>query len=41
MIAIGVDGGTAGFLLSAALLVVIGWVMREAARAADENKDFV
>ena len=30
-----------GFLLSGGLLVVIGWAMREAARAAAENASFV
>jgi hypothetical protein len=38
---IGLDDGTLGFLLSAGLLTVIGWVMREAARVKAENEGFV
>ncbi|WP_309666440.1 DUF2975 domain-containing protein [Tabrizicola sp.] len=38
---IGLDGGTLGFVLSAGLLTVIGWVMREAARVKAENEGFV
>jgi hypothetical protein len=38
---IGLDGGTLGFLLSAGLLTVIGWAMREAARVKAENEGFV
>jgi Protein of unknown function (DUF2975) len=41
ILSIGIDDGTLGFLLSGAMLTVIGWVMREAARAADENRGFV
>jgi amino acid transporter len=41
ILSIGIDGGALGFLLSGAMLTVIGWVMREAARAADENRGFV
>ncbi|MGH1446839.1 MAG: DUF2975 domain-containing protein [Cognatishimia sp.] len=33
--------GDLGFLLAGALIVVIGWVSKEAARAAEENKAFV
>jgi Protein of unknown function (DUF2975) len=38
---IGLDQGTLGFLLSAGLLTVIGWAMREAARVKAENEGFV
>jgi Protein of unknown function (DUF2975) len=38
---IGLDGGTLGFVLSAGLLTVIGWAMREAARVKAENEGFV
>ncbi len=38
---IGLDGGTLGFLLSAGLLTVIGWAMREAARVKADNEGFV
>jgi hypothetical protein len=41
ILSIGLDGGTLGFLFSGLLLVTIGWVMREAARAVEENKGFV
>ncbi len=41
ILSIGLDGGTLGFLLSGGMLFVIGWVMREAARAAEENAGFV
>jgi hypothetical protein len=41
VLSIGIDGGTLGFLLSAGLLTVIGWVMREAARVKAENEGFV
>lgn len=40
-ISIGLSSDTVGFLLAGGLLVVIGWVMREAARAAEENAGFV
>lgn len=38
---IGIDGGTLGFLMSAGLLTVIGWAMRDAARVKAENEGFV
>jgi Protein of unknown function (DUF2975) len=38
---IGIDGGTLGFVLSAGLLTVIGWAMRDAARVKAENEGFV
>jgi O-antigen ligase len=38
---IGLDGGTLGFVLSAGLLTVTGWAMREAARLKAENEGFV
>jgi Protein of unknown function (DUF2975) len=41
VLSIGLDQGTLGFLVSGGLLVVIGWVMREAARASEENRGFV
>jgi hypothetical protein len=41
LLQIGVDDGTLGFLLSAGLLTVIGWAMREAARVKAENEGFV
>ena len=40
-LAIGVDGGTLGFLMVSGLLTVIGWAMREAARVKAENEGFV
>jgi hypothetical protein len=40
-LSIGVDQATLGFILAGGLLFVIGWVMREAARAAEENRGFV
>lgn len=40
-LAIGLDGGTLGFLMSAGLLTVIGWAMREAAAVKAENEGFV
>lgn len=40
-LAIGLDGGTLGFLMAAGLLTVIGWAMREAARVKAENEGFV
>lgn len=40
-LAIGIDGGTLGFLLAAGLLTVIGWALREAARVKAENEGFV
>jgi hypothetical protein len=41
ILSIGVDGSTLGFLLSGGLLAVIGRVMHQAARTADENRGFV
>jgi uncharacterized membrane protein len=41
LLSIGLDGSTLGFLLSGGLLIVIGWVMREAAKAAEDAKGFV
>lgn len=41
VLAIGLDGGTLGFLMSAGLLTVIGWAMREAAAVKAENEGFV
>ncbi|NJM82896.1 MAG: DUF2975 domain-containing protein [Tabrizicola sp.] len=38
---LGIDSGTLGFLMSAGLLFLIGWVMREAARIKAENEGFV
>lgn len=38
---LGVEGSTLGFLLSGGLLIVIGWVMREAALVAEDAKGFV
>lgn len=40
-LAIGLDGGTLGFLMAAGLLTVVGWAMREAARVKLENEGFV
>jgi Protein of unknown function (DUF2975) len=40
-LAIGIDGGTLGFLMAAGLLTVIGWAMGEAARVKAENEEFV
>jgi len=40
-LSIGIDGSTVGFLLAGGLLVVIGWVMREAAVIAEDAKGFV
>jgi hypothetical protein len=40
-LAIGLDGGTLGFLMAAGLLTVIGWAMREAAAVKAENEGFV
>jgi hypothetical protein len=41
MLQIGLDDATLGFLLSAGLLTVIGWAMREAAAVKAENEGFV
>jgi uncharacterized membrane protein len=41
MLVIGIESSTLGFLLSGGLLIVIGWVMREAAKAAEDAKGFV
>jgi Protein of unknown function (DUF2975) len=41
MLSVGIDSGSLGFLLSGGMLFVIGWVMREAARAATENAGFI
>lgn len=41
ILSIGVEGTTLGFLLSGAVLMTIGWVMREEARAAEENRRIV
>ncbi len=41
LLSFGIDGSALGFLLSGAMLTVIGWVMGEAARAAEENRGFV
>lgn len=41
ILSIGIDGTMLGLLLAGALFVIIGWVMREAARAAAENAEFV
>jgi Protein of unknown function (DUF2975) len=41
ILSIGLDGSTLGFLLSGGLLIVIGWVMREAAVVAEDAKGFV
>jgi hypothetical protein len=41
MLALGLDGGTLGFLMAAGLLTVIGWAMREAALVKAENEEFV
>ena len=41
VLAIGLDGGTLGFLMAAGLLTVIGWALREAARVKAENEGFV
>jgi hypothetical protein len=38
---LGIEGSTLGFLLSGGLLIVIGWVMREAALVAEDAKGFV
>jgi hypothetical protein len=40
-LAIGLDGGTLGFLMVAGLLTVIGWAMREAADVKADNEGFV
>lgn len=41
VLSLSLDGSTLSFLLSAGLLLTIGWVMREAARAGQENAEFV
>jgi hypothetical protein len=41
ILAIGLDGGTLGFVLAGGLLTVIGWVMGEASRLREENEGFV
>ncbi len=41
VLAIGIETDTIGFLLSGALMILIGRVMAEAARVADENRSFV
>lgn len=41
ILSIGINDAMLGLSLAGALLVVIGWVMREAARAAAENAEFV
>jgi hypothetical protein len=41
LLVLGVEGGTLGFLLSGGLLIVIGWVMREAVEAAEDARGFV
>ena len=41
MLAIGIDGATAGFILAGGPLVAIGWVMGEAARVAEDNRGFL
>jgi Protein of unknown function (DUF2975) len=41
MLAVGLDGGTLGFVLAAGLLTVIGWALREAAAVKAENAGFV
>jgi uncharacterized membrane protein len=38
---LGVEGSTLGFLLSGGLLIVIGWVMREAAQVAEDARGFI
>jgi hypothetical protein len=40
-LAVSIDSAILGFLLAGGLLVTIGWVMREAARAAAENASFI
>ncbi|WP_224816809.1 DUF2975 domain-containing protein [Hasllibacter sp. MH4015] len=40
-LAVQLSGGNAGFFLGGGLIVVIGWVMGEAVRIADENRAFV
>ncbi|MFO1201971.1 MAG: DUF2975 domain-containing protein [Tabrizicola sp.] len=40
-LAVGIDGGTLGFLMAAGLLTVIGYAMGEAARVKAENEGFV
>lgn len=41
ILSIRLDSDALGFLLSGGLLIVIGWVMREAARAAEDAAGFV
>ncbi|MDP3195960.1 DUF2975 domain-containing protein [Tabrizicola sp.] len=41
ILAIGLDGGTLGFLVTAGLLTVIGWALREAAQVKAENEGFI
>lgn len=41
MLSVGVSSTSVGFALTAGLLIVIGWAMREAVAAVDENKAFV
>ena len=41
ILSIGINDSTLGFLVSGCLLYTIGWVMREAARAAAENAEFI
>lgn len=41
MVSVNFSSSDLGFLLAAGLMVVIGWAMEDAARAADENRSFV
>lgn len=41
ILSIGIEGSTLGFLLSGAMLITIGWVMREAARIAEDNEGII
>ncbi|WP_299480986.1 DUF2975 domain-containing protein [uncultured Roseibium sp.] len=40
-IEVALDGGEAFFLIFGALMLVFGWIMREAATIAEENRQFV
>jgi hypothetical protein len=40
-VSVGLHSDMLGFLIAAGLMTVIGWAMREAARAAAENEAFV
>ncbi|MBO6625483.1 DUF2975 domain-containing protein [Boseongicola sp. H5] len=41
VLSVGFNDGDVGFILAGGLIVVIGWVMREAALVAEENRGFI